>query len=51
MYLFNRSIPLSERARLIPLIQDNVDRWKQVFDSDNPLAEHWPGKAESTGLG
>ena len=24
--------------------QDNIDRWRLVFDSDNPLAEHWPGK-------
>ena len=24
--------------------QDNIDRWRVVFDSDNPLAEHWPGK-------
>eukprot|EP00913_Durusdinium_trenchii_P020058 g18850.t1 len=29
---------------------DNVDRWKQVFDSDNPLAEHWPGKEQMSSL-
>ncbi|CAK9049407.1 unnamed protein product [Durusdinium trenchii] len=30
--------------------KDNVDRWKQVFDSDNPLAEHWPGKEQMSSL-
>lgn len=30
--------------------KDNIDRWRVVFDSDNPLAEHWPGKEQMSTL-
>ncbi|CAJ1418817.1 unnamed protein product [Effrenium voratum] len=30
--------------------KDNVEKWKNVFDSDNPLAEHWPGKEQMSAL-
>ena len=30
--------------------QDNIEKWKALFDSDNPVAYHWPGKEQMSAL-
>eukprot|EP00439_Symbiodinium_sp_Y106_P017147 s1754_g2.t1 len=30
--------------------QDNIEKWKALFDSDNPVAYNWPGKEQMSAL-
>ena len=57
LYSFQVTSCLSSEVLVIRVLslrqldEDNLERWKQVFDSDNPLAEHWPGKAKGRRAG